>query len=75
MLRCAYLIKDDTETIHAATDLLAEAKLTPELGNEALYYRAKAYMNQKADKKALADLQAHCQRYPETFTVRKLNTW
>lgn len=58
MLRCAYLIKDDTETIHAATDLLAEAKLTPELGNEALYYRAKAYMNQKADKKALADLQA-----------------
>lgn len=57
MLRCAHLIKDDTETIHAATALLAEAKLTPELANEALYYRAKSYMNQKADKKALADLQ------------------
>lgn len=57
MLRCAHLIKDDAETIHAATALLAEAKLTPELANEALYYRAKYYMNQKADKKALADLQ------------------
>ena len=57
MLRCAHLIKDDVETIHAATALLAEAKLTPELANEALYYRAKSYMNQKADKKALADLQ------------------
>ena len=29
MLRCAHLIKDDAETIHAATALLAEAKLTP----------------------------------------------
>ncbi len=57
MLRCAHLIKDDAETIHAATALLAEAKLTPELANEALYYRAKSYMNKKADKKALADLQ------------------
>ena len=57
MLRCAHLIKDNAETIHAATALLAEAKLTPELANEALYYRAKSYMNQKADKKALADLQ------------------
>ena len=74
MLRCAYLIKDDTETIHAATDLLAEAKLTPELGNEALYYRAKAYMNQKADKKARPTYK-HSPKIPETFTVRKLNTW
>lgn len=57
MLRCAHLIKDDAETIHAATALLTEAKLTPELANEALYYRAKSYMNQKADKKALTDLQ------------------
>ena len=57
MLRCAYLIKDDVETIHAATDLLTEAKLSPELKNEALYYRAKAYMNQKADKKAMDDLK------------------
>ena len=45
------------ETIHAATEVLAEAKLSPELKNESLYYRAKAYKNQKADKKALDDLR------------------
>ncbi len=55
ILRCAFLLRDDVETIHAATDLLAEAKLNPELKNEALYYRAKAYKSQKAEKKALAD--------------------
>ena len=48
---------DDAEVINAATALLAEAKLSPELRNEALYYRAKAYLNQKADKKAMDDLQ------------------
>lgn len=57
MLRAAYLLKDDTETIHAATALLSEAKLSPELKNEALYYRAKAYLNQKGDKAAMADLK------------------
>ena len=44
-------------TIHAATALLDEAKLSPELKNEALYYRAKAYLNQKAWQKAVADLK------------------
>lgn len=57
VLRCAVLLKDDVEVIHAATALLAEAKLTPELSNEALYYRAKAYLNQKAVKKAMDDLK------------------
>ena len=57
ILRCAFLLRDDIETIHAATDLLAEAKLSPELRNEALYYRAKAYTKQKADKKAVDDLR------------------
>lgn len=51
-------MQDDVETIAAATDLLAEAKLAPELHNEALYFRAKAYLNQRADKKAMNDLQA-----------------
>lgn len=55
ILRCAHLLKDDAEVIHAATDLLAEAKISPELRNEALYYRSKAYKAQKADKKALDD--------------------
>ena len=57
VLRCAALMHDDTEAIHAATALLAEAKLSPEVRNEALYYRAKAYLNQKADKKAMDDLK------------------
>lgn len=57
MLRAAYLLREDAETIHAATALLAEPKLSPELENEALYYRAKAYLNQKSDKAALTDLQ------------------
>lgn len=57
VLRCGALMHDDTETIHAATALLAEAKLSPELRNEALYCRGKAYLSQKADKKAMDDLQ------------------
>lgn len=57
ILRCGALMHDDTETIHAATALLAEAKLSPELRNEALYCRGKAYLSQKADKKAMDDLQ------------------
>lgn len=55
ILRSAFLLRDNIETIQAATDLLAEAKLSPELRNEALYYRAKAYVLEKADKKALDD--------------------
>ncbi len=57
ILRCAALLKDDAEVIHAATGLLGEAKLSPELRNEALYFRAKAYLNQKAAQKAMTDLQ------------------
>lgn len=57
MLRTAYLLREDAETIHAATALLEEPKLSPELENEALYYRAKAYLNQQSGKAAMADLQ------------------
>lgn len=57
VLRCGALLKDDAEVIHTATALLAEAKLSPELQNEALYYRAKAYLNQKAVQKAMEDLK------------------
>ena len=56
VLRCGALTHDDTEVIHAATSLLADAKLAPELRNEALYFRGKAYLNQKAHKKAMDDL-------------------
>lgn len=57
VLRCAALLNDDVEVIHAATALLGEAKLAPELQNEARYFRAKAYLSQKADKKAMEDLK------------------
>lgn len=57
VLRCGALLKDDIEVIQAATALLTESKLPPELQNEALYYRAKAYLNQKAVKKAADDLE------------------
>lgn len=57
VLRSAYMSRDDVETIHAATDMLDEVKLSPELTNEALYFRARAYLNQKASDAAMRDLQ------------------
>ena len=57
ILRSAYLLKDEKEVINAATDLLSDSKLTPELVNEARYDRAKAYLGQKAVKSAMVDLQ------------------
>lgn len=57
VLRCAALLHDDAEVIAAATALLAEAKLLPEQREEALYLRAKAYLHQKADRKAGDDLK------------------
>ncbi len=57
VLRTAYLTDNDTETIHAATDLLADSKLSPELINEATYYRAKAYLNEQAIQAAQTDLR------------------
>lgn len=55
ILRCASLLKDDVEIIRAAGDLLAESNLEPELRNEALYDRSKAYLRQNALAKAQAD--------------------
>ena len=42
VLRSAVMLNSQEEMIHAATKLLAEAKITPELEAEARYYRAKA---------------------------------
>ena len=58
MLRSAYMLKNDAETIEAATLLLQETRLTPELSNEAHYYRAKAYQNQKQTAEAMGDWRA-----------------
>ncbi|MDO4164563.1 MAG: tetratricopeptide repeat protein [Bacteroides sp.] len=57
ILRCAASLNDDVEVIQAASTLLSDTKLSPELSNEALYDRAKAYLNQKADAKAMNDLK------------------
>ena len=55
MLRSAQQLKDDAAIIDAATLVLNESRLTPELTNEALYYRAKAYGNQKQSAEAMGD--------------------
>ncbi len=57
MLRSAFVLSDDVETINAATMLLNENKLSPEVSNEAHYYRAKAYLNLNANNDATDDLR------------------
>ncbi|MDE5676540.1 tetratricopeptide repeat protein [Phocaeicola sp.] len=56
ILRSAYGLDNGEEIILAATDLLADAKLAPELFNEAHYYRAKAYLAAGKMEAAMADL-------------------
>lgn len=66
MLRCATLLSEYAEVIHVASALLDEVKLAPELRNEALYDRAKAYLHEQATQKAQADLEILAQ---DTRTV------
>ncbi|HIZ01257.1 MAG TPA: tetratricopeptide repeat protein [Candidatus Bacteroides merdipullorum] len=57
-MRCAFLLPDQQAiVVDAATRLLAESSLTPELKNEALYDRAKAYLAQGDTDKAVPDLK------------------
>ena len=53
----ADMMKDEVKVINAATILLGESKLIPEVTNEALYYRAKAYTNHQADNNVMEDVQ------------------
>lgn len=57
ILRSSYMSRDDIGTIYAATDMLGEVKLSPELTNEAIYFRARAYLNQNAQESAVIDLK------------------
>lgn len=57
-LRCAWLLQDHAGTVSAATALLAESNLTPELRAEALYDRAKAAIAQDDWTTATPDLRA-----------------
>lgn len=55
-LRSAYLLNDEKEVVAMASALLSESKLTPELGNEARYYRAKAFLSAGQSEEAVLDL-------------------
>ena len=57
-LRSAWLSGDATETITAASSMLAQNKLMPELENEARYYRAKSFVNTGKAAEAMADWKA-----------------
>lgn len=55
--RTAYILGNSPEVIAAATDLLNDNKLAPELRNEVRYYRAKSYLTQNATPAAMKDFQ------------------
>lgn len=57
ILRSAYMSRNDMETIDAANEMLYEVKLSPELTQEAIYFRARAYLNQNAGESAMHDLK------------------
>lgn len=57
LMRCAELTGQSEEAVIAATDLMKEPKLSPEIMSEARYVRAKAYISLKQENKALADLK------------------
>ena len=54
-MRCAERTGQLAEAVKAATELLKEAKLSPEVMTEARYVRAKAYVGMKQEAKAMAD--------------------
>ena len=56
-LRSAYMGNNDSETISAASAMLAHSKLAPELENEARYYRAKAFIKSGQVNDAVQDLK------------------
>lgn len=55
MLRSAAMAQNGEEVISAATTILADAKVAPELANEARHYRAKALVEAGQMQHALTD--------------------
>lgn len=55
-LRSAHMTADQEEIVATASAVLTETKLTPELKNEAHYYRAKALLATGKGSEAAADL-------------------
>jgi len=58
MLRSASQMNKDKEVVSAATALLTNSKLSPEIATEARYLRAKSNMKLKQTDDAATDLQA-----------------
>lgn len=58
MLRCSYLLQNDSEVIDAANKLLANKKLASDVANEAQFYRGKSLLNKKKSDEAIKDFTA-----------------
>lgn len=56
-LRSATALNSHAEIVSAASALLAQSKLTPEIRNEALYRRAKSLLEEDKRQEAVADLK------------------
>lgn len=67
MLRSASLMHNDKEVINSANELLTNTKISPEIANEARYYRAKSYINTKQTDAAITDLQTLAQDSRNVF--------
>jgi len=57
MLRCAAMSDNGEEIIYSATAVLSDVKVSPELENEARYYRVKALVNVNQLEHAVQDWQ------------------
>ena len=57
ILRCALWLNELRDVVDAASNLLQDSKLSPELANEALFGRAKALFGLNNPGKAVEDLQ------------------
>lgn len=57
MLRCAYLLNKDAEVVSAAKNILDNTKTSPDIANEARFYRAKALKKLNRIDDAIKDLQ------------------
>lgn len=57
LLNAANRLNKNPEVIGVATDLLSKAKTSPEVVNEAYFYRGRAYLNNGDTNKGIDDLQ------------------
>lgn len=55
MLRCAYLTQKDNEVVLAANKLLENTKTSPDIANEARFYRGKSLLNLAKTDDAIKD--------------------